>query len=844
MPTNLEEKAAVKKSGSGDYDASKIQVLEGLDAVRHRPAMYIGDTGMRGMHHLVWEAVDNSIDEVLAGHATQVDITVHDDNSITILDDGRGIPVEPKNDIKDPKLKGKSALEIVMTVLHAGGKFEQDAYKYSGGLHGVGISCVCALSDDMKVEVYRDGKIHTQSYKRGKVMTDVKVIGKTDLRGTKVNFHPDPDIFGDVKFSFETLANRLRELAFLNPGVKIAITDERDGKANNYFYEGGIVEYVRFMNAHKNPLHKDPIYIKKEKDDIVVELSLQYNDSYNEQMYSFVNNINTHEGGTHVSGFRSSLTRVLNDYIKKHELTKGKDFSITGDDAREGLTGVISIKMASTKLQFEGQTKTKLGNAEVEGIVKSITGDALGTFFEENPNTASNICGKAILSAEAREAARKARELTRRKGALDGASLPGKLADCQERDPAKSEIYIVEGDSAGGSAKQGRNRAFQAILPLKGKILNVEKSRLTKMLANDEIRTLITALGCGVGQNEGEDGVNLSKLRYHKIVIMTDADVDGAHIRTLLLTFFFRQMRPLIENGYVYIAQPPLYKVKKGKKEMYIDSDEKMDEWLLQEGLESVEIYTLKGKSATKIDSAKLKSAFKAMSEVEILRKRLHKKGIEWTDFLKFRDKGQFPLYRVEEDDGFKLLFTDKDMKKWREDFVAKHKAKLQEELKAAGEATGSAGSEEEDISSYIRELTELKKLDSLVDKLKDVGFDVTAEEQEIKEGNEDKKPALYRIVLDGEEKEAFSTADLLEAINDAGRKGATIQRYKGLGEMNPQQLWETTMDPMARKFLQVKLEPNSTVADDIFTVLMGDKVEPRRQFIESHASEVRNLDI
>ncbi|MBK8871060.1 MAG: DNA gyrase subunit B [Elusimicrobia bacterium] len=642
-----------EKPKKSTYDSSSIQVLEGLEAVRHRPAMYIGSTGPTGLHHLVYEAVDNSIDEVLAGHAKAVDIVIHEDNSITVLDDGRGIPVEPKHDVSDPKLKGKSALEIVMTVLHAGGKFEQNAYKYSGGLHGVGISCVNALSDWMKVEVYRDGKVYGQSYKCGKPDHDVKMTGKTDERGTRVTFHPDRAIFGDITYSFDTLSARLRELAFLNPGARITLLDERDDKQHSFHYEGGLVEFVKFMNAHKNPLHPQPIFLKKERDGVLIEVAVQYNDSYNEQIYSFVNNINTKDGGTHLSGFRSAITRVMNDYIKKHDLLKGKDFSVTGEDTREGLAAVISIKMASTKLQFEGQTKGKLGNTEVEGIVKSIVGDTLATFFEENPTTAKNICEKAILSAEAREAARKARELTRRKGALDSASLPGKLADCQERDPAKCEIYIVEGDSAGGSAKQGRDRKFQAILPLKGKILNVEKSRLSKMLANDEIRTLITALGCGVGQAEGDDGINLTKLRYHKICIMTDADVDGAHIRTLLLTFFFRQMRPLVERGHVYIAQPPLYKVKKGKKEMYVDTEERMDEWLLSEGLDAAEVLNLtKGPVGTKMEAVKLKGAFRAMAELGSLRKRLHKKGVEWADFLAFREKGEFPLYRVQEETG------------------------------------------------------------------------------------------------------------------------------------------------------------------------------------------------
>jgi DNA gyrase subunit B len=842
-PVAPEVKEKTPKS-SGDYDSSKIQVLEGLDAVRHRPAMYIGDTGSRGLHHLVWEAVDNSIDEVLAGHATSVDITVHEDNSITIVDDGRGIPVEPKNDLKDPKLKGKSALEIVMTVLHAGGKFEQDAYKYSGGLHGVGISCVCALSDKMRVEVSRDGKVHMQSYRRGKPDENVKVIGKTDERGTKITFHPDPEIFKDHKYSFETLSNRLRELAFLNPGAKLTITDERDGKTHSYGYEGGIVEYVRFLNAHKNVLHKEPFYLKKEKDNVLVELALQYNDSYNEQVFSFVNNIHTHEGGTHVTGFRSALTRVLNDYIKKHELMKNKDFTVSGDDCREGLTAVIAVKLSSAKLQFEGQTKSKLGNGEVEGILKTVAGDALTTYFEENPAAAKTICDKAILSAEAREAARKARELTRRKGALDSASLPGKLADCQERDAAKCELYIVEGDSAGGSAKQGRDRAFQAILPLKGKILNVEKARLNKMLTNDEIRTMITAIGCGVGQTEGEEGVNLAKLRYHKIIIMTDADVDGAHIRTLLLTFFFRQMKPLVEKGHIYIAQPPLYKVKKAKKEMYVDTEEKMDDWLLTEGLETAEVaHVVKGKNQG-VDGSKLKGVLKSLAELETLKRRLAKKGVLWEKFLEFRKEDKFPLYRVEDEEGrSEFLFTEKEVKTWREAFLKRHKEKLQAELKAAGEsATGSAGAEEQDLSVYMRELIEIKKIDALVGKLADAGFDVMNASASVdKEG---RRVPLYRVKVGEEEKDLFSVTELAEGIKDAGRKGAIIQRYKGLGEMNPEQLWETTMDPVNRKLLKVDFDPASTEADDVFTVLMGDKVEPRRQFIETHAADVQNLDV
>ena len=607
-----------------NYDASKITVLEGMEAVRKRPAMYIGSTSVTGLHHLVYEAVDNSIDEVLAGHAKNIEVIIHEDGSLSVEDDGRGIPVDVKKDEKDPKLKGKTALEIIMTTLHAGGKFEKSAYKVSGGLHGVGITCVNALSTRFSAEVYRDGKIYKQSYKIGKPTGPVEVVGKTDKRGTKVTFLPDDTIFTVTKFSFDTLSNRLRELAFLNAGAHIKIVDERDDKQHTFHYEGGITEFVRFLNAHKKVLHPNPIAVSKQKDDVVVEVAIQYNDAYAEQSYTFVNNINTHEGGTHLAGFRSALTRVINDYIKKREMAKGRELSISGDDAREGLCVVLSIKIPNP--QFEGQTKTKLGNSEIEGLVKSIVGDALGTFFEENPATATKICDKIVVAAEAREAARKARELTRRKGALDSASLPGKLADCQERDPQKAELYIVEGDSAGGSAKQGRNRGFQAVLPLRGKIINVEKSRIAKVLANEEIRTLITAIGCGVGATSSSesDGFNIAKLRYHKIVIMTDADVDGAHIRTLILTFFFRQMRPLVEQGHIYIAQPPLYKVAKNKKEFYVDTTEEMEKWLLDQALDNTEVVRFKGdKEVGDVEAAKLRSLVSDLVEFELLKSKL-----------------------------------------------------------------------------------------------------------------------------------------------------------------------------------------------------------------------------
>ncbi len=821
------------------YDASKITVLEGLEAVRKRPAMYIGSTSAQGLHHLVYEAVDNAIDEILAGFAKNVEVILREDGSVSVEDDGRGIPVDVVKDVKDPKLKGKSALEVVMTVLHAGGKFDRASYKVSGGLHGVGISVVNALSTWQKVDVYRDGKIYTQSYKIGKPDGPVEAKGKTDKRGTKVTFLPDENIFSVTKFSFDVLSNRLRELAFLNAGSHIRIVDEAEDKQHNFHYEGGISEFVRYLNAHKKPLHPNPIYFTKDKDENIIEVALQYNDAYNEQAYSFVNNINTIEGGTHLAGFRSALTRVINDYIKKRDLTKGHNWTITGDDCREGLTMVLSLKIPNP--QFEGQTKTKLGNSEIEGVVKSIVGDALGTFFEENPATATKICEKIVMAAEAREAARKARELTRRKGALDSASLPGKLADCQERDPAKSEPYIVEVDSAGGSAKQGRDRAFQAILPLRGKIINVEKSRIAKVLANEEIRTLITAIGAGVGSGAGaeSDGFNIEKLRYHKIVIMTDADVDGAHIRTLLLTFFYRQMKELIERGHVYIAQPPLYKVAKNKKEFYVDTVNEMEKWLLDQALESTAVVRLaKGeKEGPPVEPEKLRALMKDMIEFEALKIRLRKKGLAWDQFVVALNDDKLPLYAVPLESGnTRFIYSDKEWKEFKPTYVKKRKELLSEEAKSMGEDPSELT--EEDLLSEVKEFPEIPKLKAILKKFEAVGFDVTLEEKALTEA----KP-LYRVRMKDESRDVKTLDALVEAIKEAGKQGASIQRYKGLGEMNPQQLWETTMDPANRRFLQVKLE-DAVEAEKIFSTLMGDKVEPRRIFIETHALDVQNLDV
>jgi DNA gyrase subunit B len=821
-----------ESSEKESYSASNIQILDGLEAVRKRPAMYIGSTGSQGLHHLVYEVVDNSIDEVLAGYCKNIDVTIHSGNSITVLDDGRGIPVDPH---PDSKFKGVSALEIVLTKLHAGGKFDKNSYKVSGGLHGVGISCVNALSDLFEIEVYRGGKIYMQNYSKGKPLGPVKESSVTEQRGTKVTFHPDPEIFPVIAYSFDTLANRLRELAFLNAGTHIRIVDERDDKEHIFDYNGGIKTFVQYLNVNKNVINKDPIYFVKEKDDVCVEIAMQYNDSYNEHIFTFVNNINTVDGGTHLSGFRSALTRSVNEYIKKNEISKIKDLKLSGEDVREGLTAIISIKVQNP--QFEGQTKTKFGNSEVEGIVQSVVGDVLTTFFEENPGIANQILDKAINAAEAREAARKARELTRRKDALDSASLPGKLADCSERDPQKTELFIVEGDSAGGSAKQGRDRSFQAILPLKGKILNVERSRLTKMLANDEIRTLITAIGAGIGKEE--QYFNINKVRYHKIIIMTDADVDGAHIRTLLLTFFYRQMPQLFDKGYVYIAQPPLYKVKRNKKEMYLDSEEELDKFLFQQALDGLSMSFIRnGVEIKEIDYKSLYKIVANISELDVLLKKLRKKEVSWKEYLKFKKEGKLPLYKVLKDDSVKYIYSDKEWKEFKDQLLEKRRellasrgefAEIAENLK-----TGEA------IPEY-KDLWELPRVDNIAEQLKEEGLHLEHY------GETHAKP-VYRLKsaekkIKGEIYELCSTTELIETIRGLGNKGAIIQRYKGLGEMNPGQLWETTMDIKNRKLLQVTLE-DAIETDRIFTTLMGDQVEPRRVFIQTHALDVRNLDI
>ncbi|MBR3899200.1 MAG: DNA topoisomerase (ATP-hydrolyzing) subunit B [Elusimicrobiaceae bacterium] len=813
------------------YDSSKIQVLEGLEAVRKRPAMYIGSTGLPGLHHLVYEVVDNSVDEILAGGATTIKVTIKDDMTCSVEDDGRGIPVDLMTGAKDPKLRHKSALEVVMTVLHAGGKFDSGAYKVSGGLHGVGVSCVNALSEETEVQVKKNGKIYRQLYKRGKAVTKVEEIGETQEHGTKVTFHADKEIFGEVAFVYETIANRLRELAFLNAGVKIIFTDER-GEAKNvtFHYEGGISQFAKYLNTNKNVINPEPIYLTKTIGENYVSFAIQYNEGYSENVFSFVNNINTIEGGTHLTGFRSSLTRLINEYIKSNNLSKQhKDVSVGGDDIKEGLTAVLSVKIPHP--QFEGQTKTKLGNSEIEGVVRSIVSETLSTFFEENPKTARAICEKCINAAVAREAARKARDLTRRKGAFEGGGLPGKLADCQEKDSSKCEIFLVEGDSAGGSAKQGRDRVFQAILPLRGKILNVEKAPLVKILSSDTVRDLIAAVGTGVG--EGEGGFDITKLRYHKIILMADADVDGQHISTLLLTFFYRQLRPLIEAGHVYLAQPPLYKVKKGKSEQYLQTEEQMQQWLMKEGLANV-VVTDKGGQVLAHDQ--VRDLLKILRDIEEVLATLEIKNITLQDFQAFLAEGRVPVYRIPlQSGGFRYFFEEQEYQDYANQYVLEKK----EELIADGVDAESI--DDNSLQPEHQSLFEFGKLLACQKKLETFGY-TFAQYPKI-ENEKERITPLFSVASGKNTTLVFSLVELLKAVKDAASSGATIQRYKGLGEMNPEQLWETTMDPAKRKLIQVKI---NDVADTehAFTMLMGDKVEPRRDFIQSHALEVKNLDI
>ena len=1003
---------AVKK-----YDATTIQVLEGVDAVRKRPAMYIGDTTQRGLHHIVYEVVDNSIDECMGGYASRIDVIIHADNSVSVTDDGRGIPVDIH------KGEGKPAVEVVLTTLHAGGKFDHRVYKVAGGLHGVGVSCVNALSEWLEVEVRREGKMYHIEFERGRTSSKLKAIGSSKTNGTRVTFRADEEIFGKGKivYSFDTLANRLRELAFLNRNVRITLKDERAmDKFAEFQFEGGVVSFVEFLNKNKAALHKKVIYFAREKDQIQAEIALQYNDGYGENIFTFANNINTIEGGTHLTGFKSAMTRTINQYCKSKNLLKESDPAMSGDDVREGLTAVISVKVPNP--QFEGQTKTKLGNSEVEGIVESIVNDALTAFIEENPSVANKIVEKAVLAARAREAARKARELTRRKGALEGAGLPGKLADCQETDAAVCELYLVEGDSAGGcwlgetkvaltdgrnisfkdlveehkqgkknfcytmldnghisiapildpritrrdaeiikvvldngeelvctpdhpfmardgryvqakdlhpgkslmpfnqtggagkfreaavnfnhkvvrverlaervdvydievpgthnfalaagvfvhnSAKQGRDRRFQAILPLKGKILNVEKARLDKILSNEEIRTMITAIGSGIGEE-----FNIERLRYHKLIIMCDADVDGSHIRTLLLTFMYRQMHALLEKGYVYIAQPPLYKIKRGKREEYIQTEDHMNNLLLELGSEGLTLTRQKDKK--EFTDKQLKAILDALVEIESLSNAVERRGVSFAKYVSIRHKKtkKLPLYMVQVEGVDQFLFNDDELSEYiqieedetKEEPKGKskeknggNKSKEKEAASAKGKQPAPAPKKEEPPASRPRgpqyiEFYEAREIEKIVEKIEKLGVDIEDYDAEApaelaetggkpaKGAKSDAKPKY--MIKDEEGKQGFySLKEILRFIMRVGKEGMSIQRYKGLGEMNPHQLWETTMDPEKRTLLKVTLE-DAVEADSMFTILMGESVEPRREFIEQHAHEVKVLDI
>ncbi len=780
---------------SEKYSAKDIEILEGKEAVRKRPGMYIGDTGERGLHHLLEEVVANAVDEAMAGFCDKIMITLHIDNSITVVDNGRGIPVD-----EHPILK-KPALEVVMTTLHAGGKFGHKVYQVAGGLHGVGLTVVCALSEWLEAEVRREGKVYYEKFSRGEPVTKLKVVGKSKKTGTRISFLPDKEIFLRAEFSTDLIVSRLRELAFLNKGLRILFTDESTGEEHEFFFKGGIKSFVEYVNKNKEPLHK-PVGYDCKTDDTIIEFAFQYNSSFQETMFSYANNIHTIEGGTHLAGLKSGLTRATNDYVKKSGVLKDGNAQVTGEDVREGLVAVINVKIPEP--QFEGQTKTRLGNSEVKGMVESFVYEKVSEFLEENPPAARKIVEKIVLAARARSAARKAKELIRRKGALESLDLPGKLADCSEENPEKSELFLVEGESAGGSAKQGRDRRFQAILPLKGKIINVEKARLDKVLNNQEIRTIIAALGTGVA-----DDFNLERLRYFKLIIMTDADVDGSHIRTLLLTFLYRQMAPLIENGHVFIAQPPLYRVKKGSKLQYLESDDELAEYLWREGRKSTEVKI--AKSDEILDEKALEKLHQILQFLEKARESLGRRGIELAAYLRFwQEKEKLPAFVVRNNGEESFIFSEEE------------KASLLETL----------GEEEE---PEVIDLTFSSRVEESLKNLEAIGIP--------SEYLFPSKEARFLLKVGDKETEITGVFELIQEIKEAGRKGLNIQRYKGLGEMNPDQLWETTMDPERRVLLQVKLE-DAIAADEIFTILMGDQVAPRREFIETHALEVRNLDI
>jgi len=799
------DKESVTGKVGHQYDAKSIKVLGGLEAVRLRPAMYIGSTGEMGLHHLVWEVVDNSVDEAMAGFADEVNVTVHADNSVTVVDNGRGIPVDMHATEKRP------AAEVVLTVLHSGGKFDSESYKVSGGLHGVGVSVVNALSDFLELEIQRDGAVWEQSYEKGKPTSKLKQTGKTRKTGTKVKFHPDPSIFEKIAFSYDTLATRLREYAFLNKGLKITLNDERTEKSTEFRFTGGITEFVKHLNRGKTTLHDSPIYMEGKRGNVEMEIALQYNDTYGENVFAFANTINTVDGGTHLSGFRSALTRSINNFASSAGMLKEQkdEVSISGDDVREGLVAVVSVRLPQP--QFEGQTKGKL-NSDIKGDVEQLVNEKLGEWFDKHSTVARRIIGKCIDAARAREAARKARELTRRKSAMDSSGLPGKLADCQERDPARCELFVVEGESAGGSAKMGRDRKYQAILPLKGKILNVEKARYDKMLGHEEIRAIITALGTGIGK----DDFDVSKLRYHKIILMTDADVDGSHIRTLLLTFFFRHMKELIERGHVYIAQPPLYRVKRGKSERYIRDERDFARELMKRATED---HVVKAKEGVILEGARLTSFLLNVQEYEAAAAKLGRR---------LREPG---LVELLAESGLEKK-TDFEEKKTLEKLlkeVEKSKLKLEGKINFDEEHSlyeiQFGAPHNQKISWAVASTAEYKRLRALG--------------RQIEEFNH----PPFTVARNGAKVTQEKATDVLNYVMEDAKKDFTITRFKGLGEMNAEQLWETTMNADTRTLLQVKLE-DAVAAEDIFTTLMGENVEARRKFIEDNALEVVNLDI